>query len=635
MHRFAASLAAVLWTVALVPSLEAGAIHQAVAAGDRAAVARLLAADPALADQPGPGTFAEPPLHLAARSGDVEMSRLLLDAGADVDGFDSDESTPLHVAAVARQAELARFLIARGADVNRRDRNGGYALSFAAAGGDTAIVRMVLEAGADLNYLSRQGANLLHLACPRGLWELAALGQRRGLDINRGDFFGITPLHRTAGADDSARVAGVLALGARPDVRDSTGATPMFVAIEREAVGAMRALLAAGADPDAANRIGMTPLHLVCYRGNLEMARLLLAAGADPSRADEEGVDPLGIAVQRRDVALALLLLERGADPARAEPYNGRTPLHMAAVCGQAEVARALLERGADRAVRDRQGATPLELAQRYGNDGVAAALGAPPSAAPGVLAGLGRLPRGEAEICYLGHSGWAVKTRDHLLVFDYFTDGALPDAPALANGYVAPAELAGERVTVFVSHAHPDHFDPAVFAWRGAIPRLTYVLGFEPDSAPPHVRVEPRQTRTVDGMRVTAIASTDQGVGFVVEVDGLVIFHAGDHANRRRDLTGDYPPEIDFLAASGLRPDIAFVPVSGCGFGDQEAVRLGVQYALDKLAPELFLPMHGGSYNCRYRDGNMAAVRVGQGTSCAAMDNRGDHLRYRKGKPS
>ena len=163
---------AVLWVMLSVATARAGEIHDAVAAGDAARVAALLRAHPELVRAPNENQTRDLPLHTAAIGGQLEIARLLLDAGAEIDGFDADESTPLHVAALNRHPELVDLLIARGADVNRRDRNGAYALSFAISGRDSVVVRHVLDAGADLNFSSATGTQLMHLAVSRGLWDI-------------------------------------------------------------------------------------------------------------------------------------------------------------------------------------------------------------------------------------------------------------------------------------------------------------------------------------------------------------------------------------------------------------------------------------------------------------------------------
>ncbi len=635
-------LVAVLTLGALAGASRAAEIHGAVAAGDRARVEALLRTDPALVRLRSDNRDAELPLHVAAGTGDVAMVRLLVEAGAEVDGLDVDESTPLHVAALHRHAGAVRYLLERGADVNRRDRNGAYALSFAVSGRDTAIVRAVLEAGADLNYRSGTGATLLHLACSRGAWDLAERALARGQDINAADLAGDTPLHYAAGVDDSAYVGRIIAMGARVDAEDTSRTTPLQVAMLRGALGAAKALLAAGADPDRPNHDGWSPLKFAVRGGNLPLVRLLLAQGADPAARDSSAWPLARMAVEKQDVALLRLLFERGMTLAPPDTANGHTALHVTALAGHEDVARLLLERGADPAVPDRAGRSALDLAVRYGHRGVADALaahGAAGGAAKGTagpgLAAARRPAAGEAAIWYLGHSGWAVRTREHFLVFDAGADnfGRPPDRPALCNGHVDPAELRGQRVTVFVSHEHADHFDPGIFRWRQRLPGLRYVFGFRPDSAPPHLVMGPRETRTVDGMRVTTIRSNDSGVGFVVEVDGLVLFHAGDHANRRRDLTGNYTPEIEFIRERGLRPDIAFLPISGCNFGDHVAVEIGADWTLRTLAPGMFLPMHGGFMACRYGPVNAECHRRFPGIGTASIENRGDFVRFRKGQ--
>jgi L-ascorbate metabolism protein UlaG (beta-lactamase superfamily) len=144
-----------------------------------------------------------------------------------------------------------------------------------------------------------------------------------------------------------------------------------------------------------------------------------------------------------------------------------------------------------------------------------------------------------------------------------------------------------------------------------------------------------PREVRTIDGVKITTIKSNDPGVGFWVETDGVVIFHAGDHANRWQDFSGPYKEEIDFLAATGKRPDIAFMPISGCNFGDQEAVKMGVCYALETLKPLVFLPMHSGGGEHRYVEFVNEVGPKFPAVQMPAPQARGDRFRYRDGRVS
>jgi L-ascorbate metabolism protein UlaG (beta-lactamase superfamily) len=308
---------------------------------------------------------------------------------------------------------------------------------------------------------------------------------------------------------------------------------------------------------------------------------------------------------------------------------------------GYEDIAEILVDNGAPLEQKDSAGSTPAELAARYGHQGIVDMLvakgadGKGSADRSGMLASQGDLAEGEAVIWYLGHSGWAIKTRDHLLVFDYFNQGRDPAEPGLCNGHILPSELRGENVTVFATHEHRDHYDPLIFGWREDLPNVTYVLGCQPDDATGYEYTGPREERRINGMTVTTIESNDTGAGFFIQVDGLAIFHAGDHANRQRDFSGPYKAEIDFLAARGQVPDIAFMPISGCGFGDQEAVKMGVHYAIETLKPRVFFPMHAGGAEHRYREFIADCKNNFPQTQMRAADARGDHFRYRDGRIS
>ncbi len=245
----------------------------------------------------------------------------------------------------------------------------------------------------------------------------------------------------------------------------------------------------------------------------------------------------------------------------------------------------------------------------------------------------MGKVGEGEAVFWFLGQSGWAVKTQNHLLVFDYYSDDRDPTKPGLCNGHINPAEIAGENVAVFASHEHGDHFTPAMFDWKQQAPNITYFLGHEPQNAPPHESMAPRMEKSFGDLKITTIRATDAGVGMVIEVDGLTIFHAGDHANGRAGLTKEFTDEIEFLAGKNVRPDICFLGVRGCSLGTPDQVKEGVYFALKTLQPRVFVPMHAGADGGAYHEfiknceGQFASIQM------VAPDNRGDDFIYKKGK--
>jgi ankyrin repeat protein/L-ascorbate metabolism protein UlaG (beta-lactamase superfamily) len=650
-HRLLAAAAAILvCMICTVGVASAGDFHRAIEAGDQTRVAEMLRADPEVVHQLDTNRTQDQPIHTAASCGQVEIARLLLDAGAVLEAEDADGSTPLHDACLMRQREMVAFLIGRGASVNRRDHNGAYALSFAASGGDTAVVRMVVDAGATLYHRDANGFSLLHYAASRGLGALVDTLLAMGEDVNARTIYGETPLMWAAARNQPVMVETLLAHGAWPNLGNTHGETPLHRAAERGYLDVGRRLLAWGANANGSTGVGWnpTPLHYACWgrqpgQANGEFARLLLAHGADPN-FDAGGNLPINMATDNGLMDVIGALLDNGARTDVTEDEFACTPLHIAALRGYRDIAQMLLDHGAAVDAKNARGETPFELAARYGQRDVAELLvergAAGRAQAPDQgLAAFSDLPEKEAVLWFLGHSGWAIKTANHLLVFDYFEQRPAPAHPGLCNGLINPAELSGEDVMVLVSHEHGDHYDPRIWDWREQLPGVTYVLGFVPPQppqgrceVPPHEYLGPRETRTIDGVTITTIESNDSGVGFWVEVDGLTLLHPGDHANRSRDWSTPYKAEIDWLAAKNTRPDIAFFPIAGCGFGDQEAVKMGVHYALETLKPRVFFPMHAGDMTNRYQTfvdecrGRFPKTRM----EVAAF--KGDRFHYSKG---
>ena len=578
-------LLTILIIMGLAITASAGEIHTAAANGDLDQVKDLLAGDATLISAEDQNATRDLPLHSAAGAGHLEVIRYLVEAGAEVDGGDSDGSTPLHVAALRGHLTCVEYLVENGADVALQDQNGAWALTFAFSGGNEEVVANLIESGAPL-------------------------------DLTTGN--GITPLHYAA-------------------MRGMTGVFDQVVA--------------GGADVNTVDNWERSALWFTAGSGNADMTRSLVEAGANPDRANVFGETPLLRAARQGHAEIVSILIESGAGLDNREARCGRTALHYAAMSGYGDCVEALTEGGASVSARDHRGNNPIDLAQRYGHDTsvkILTAKGAVPDQNPspcpaesGCLAvckndatAEGKaLAEGEARLWYMGHAGYAIQTRNNLLVFDYFPGGRVPNEPALCNGYIDPKEIAGMNVTVFVSHEHGDHFTPEIFEWADTVPDIRYVMGCSAETEVPYDLMNPRQVSGFDGVQVRTIESNDSGVGFLVEVDGITIYHAGDHANRLQDFSGPYCAEIDWLAETGARPDIALMPVSGCGFGDLEAVRMGVNYALEKLQPQVFIPVHSFNNEYRYEEFIGRCRNEFPGIRMMAPTHRGDHYDYRKGE--
>jgi L-ascorbate metabolism protein UlaG (beta-lactamase superfamily) len=364
---------------------------------------------------------------------------------------------------------------------------------------------------------------------------------------------------------------------------------------------------------------------------------------------NEQGISPLISAVREGNVGLVQMLLDNGARADIKENRYGMTALHSAAIFGKLEVVRALADHIKNFEAKDKSDHTALYYANKYGHKQIADLLilkGSKADASWGQAwtpAELATAPReGEVSLYHLGHCGWAIRTTNHFMIFDYFPMAALPTDPSLANGHIVPAELKDLNVEVFITHEHTDHYNPVIFEWLPQIPNLTYIFGFRPEDLPenqrqgyagqPYEYIGPRDNRTIDGMQIKTIKSNDAGVGFLVEVDGPKIFHAGDHAGWENGESEPYTSEIDYLASLVGTVDMAFINTTGCRFArDTLALQQSVFYALDKLSPQVVIPTHGLGREYVYREYAQKIRDHGYKTSILCADFLGDRFRFVK----
>ena len=187
-----------------------------------------------------------------------------------------------------------------------------------------------------------------------------------------------------------------------------------------------------------------------------------------------------------------------------------------------------------------------------------------------------------ETKIWYLCHSGFAVETGNFFLVFDYWK--STPRGAGLAKGVIDPEELKDRDVLVFVSHNHPDHVNQESLRWPEQYPNVRLVLSDDIPAVPGAWMLRPDQELTQPDFTVRTFPSNDEGVAFLVDIDGLRIFHAGDlnwwHWEGETeaynlDMAKSYKTQINALGREPI--DAAFIPVDP---------RLGKQYswAIDYL---------------------------------------------------
>ncbi|KAJ6563637.1 ankyrin repeat-containing domain protein [Mycena vulgaris] len=133
-------------------------------------VARLLS--PPYSMHPDPGedatsSLAQTPLHVAAKAGNIETARLLLDAGANPAAeWDQDAYQPLHLAALNKDRDMMKLLLDHGAPIDSRfgDLGSQSALQCACITGNLRMIKLLLERGANMELRGHFGTALCFAA---------------------------------------------------------------------------------------------------------------------------------------------------------------------------------------------------------------------------------------------------------------------------------------------------------------------------------------------------------------------------------------------------------------------------------------------------------------------------------------
>jgi ankyrin repeat protein len=323
-------------------------------------------------------------------------------------------SSPVADAAMRGDADAVRTLVRQGADVNAAQSDGMTALHWAALNGDVKILDVLLVAGAGTESLTRVGGYTpLHLASSRGNAPAVARLLEAGSKPKAVTATGVQPIHLAAQAGSADAVRFLIDHGADPNVRDNThGRTPLVFATSQNRLEAMRMLIEKGADSrlettvidypqrsaaDNAARVARDKV-ITATTGRAPVAppgfdppqtgRAATvgsggqgtpdpAAGGRGGRGGAPGNGPRALSdIQQigkqggltalhyaaRDgfVDAAMMLLDSGMDVNIATSGDRSTPLLVAIVNGNYDLAMAFLKRGANANLASDDGAGPL-----------------------------------------------------------------------------------------------------------------------------------------------------------------------------------------------------------------------------------------------------------------------------------
>ncbi len=159
------------------------------------------------------------------------------------------------------------------------------------------------------------------------------------------------------------------------NLKDNNGNSPLYLALKENKDDVVEALLAKNVDTNAVGRDGGTEnqsiLYLATIRNDEALVQKLLEKGANPNLADNAGATPLNeVCYASGNVNIAKMLIEKGADVKLKEKKGGTALIYIASnnnisASKRQEIVKLLLEKGADKSAKDISGKTALDWAKK------------------------------------------------------------------------------------------------------------------------------------------------------------------------------------------------------------------------------------------------------------------------------
>ena len=213
--------------------------------------------------------FSDCPLCKAAKDGDLERVRFLLDSGENPDSVSKtvnansvdskiSEDSALRFAVFARRTDIVNALLEGGANPNQPNKNGSTPLSAATGESSADIVKALLDSGANVDATDIFGRSALIWAASEGKSNIAMI---------------------------------LLAADANPNVAMDDGGTALMATAVYGRYEIAKALIAAGANLNATQKDGWTALNIAANKGHSQVAKILLECGASPDKRNNEGIN--------------------------------------------------------------------------------------------------------------------------------------------------------------------------------------------------------------------------------------------------------------------------------------------------------------------------------------------------------
>ena len=423
-------------------------------------------------------------------------------------------------------------------------------------------VKLILsETPEIINSRNEEQKTALFLASGKANFEVCKFLIEKGANIEA-ESNSLTPIWEAVGSGNLDIVKLLVESGADYDTQGKSRVTSAFLrSIMKGQIETVKYFLSKGAKTSAIS------LGFAMSRNHPEIFEILIQENFDINLPDDyDGTTLLHKSVKSGDIFYFDLILKKHADLNIKDSIFGRTALHEAVLRGQTLLAKKLIDNGSELYNKDNLGFTALDYAERQGNIELidyTKGKNTQNKYLP-ISTRISVTEEKEAVIWHLQNFGWAIKTKNHFFIINYFYNltgkEIEPEFKSIFNGWINDEEIKNENIILITTANAYKSYDKVIYELAKSCNNIKYVFCSKPNDLDNYdVDYEIISDSLIIGdVQFYNIDADIKEVGhFILRADNLTIYYQNEFTNR--DL-GKYKLGIEKVGLKFNQPDLAFL---------------------------------------------------------------------------